>query len=231
MALAVRRGELKRSDVWKEVLDIADGDMTDAELEAFAKHRTSSKEHVSEGEEPEDPTLDAEKVKSYIEERPAEGEPGDSPITKYLKNLQYSGKMQPIISVSPMKRYVFLVVKPGFCKMAQEVIQRFEDAGFSLYKTHTKMLSEREAKLMYKVHEKEDFYGALCKYMSDDFSIGILMEYPSNWTEKQAFDKTEELKEEIRKDYQESDMRNVLHSSDNIQNMRLESSMYFNELI
>lgn len=37
MALAVRRGEMKRGDVWKEVLDIVDSDMTDKEIEDFAK--------------------------------------------------------------------------------------------------------------------------------------------------------------------------------------------------
>lgn len=37
MALAVRRGKMKRGEVWKEVLDIVDSDMTDKEIEDFAK--------------------------------------------------------------------------------------------------------------------------------------------------------------------------------------------------
>ena len=37
MALAVRKGELKRSDVEQSVIDIVDGDMTDKEIEDFAK--------------------------------------------------------------------------------------------------------------------------------------------------------------------------------------------------
>lgn len=37
MALAVRRGELKRSEVNDEVLDIVDGKMTDKQIEDFAK--------------------------------------------------------------------------------------------------------------------------------------------------------------------------------------------------
>ncbi len=35
MALAVRRGDLKRSDVFKSVLNIVDSDMTDKEIEDF----------------------------------------------------------------------------------------------------------------------------------------------------------------------------------------------------
>ena len=36
MALAVRRGELSRSEVNQDVLNIVDGDMTDKEIEDFA---------------------------------------------------------------------------------------------------------------------------------------------------------------------------------------------------
>ena len=46
MALAVRRGEMKRSDGWDEVLDIVDSDMTDKEIEDFAKTKHDKlKEH------------------------------------------------------------------------------------------------------------------------------------------------------------------------------------------
>ena len=35
MALAVRKGKLKRDDVYKNVLDIVDSDMSDKEIEEF----------------------------------------------------------------------------------------------------------------------------------------------------------------------------------------------------
>jgi hypothetical protein len=49
MALAVRRGELSKSEVSKEVLDIVDGDMTNKEIEDFAStpHK-GLKEYVKE---------------------------------------------------------------------------------------------------------------------------------------------------------------------------------------
>lgn len=37
MALAVRKGEMKRSEVNNNVLDIVDGNMTDKEIEDFAR--------------------------------------------------------------------------------------------------------------------------------------------------------------------------------------------------
>lgn len=49
MALAVRRGELKRSEVEQSVLDIVDGKMTDKEIEDFAKtSHKGLKEHLIE---------------------------------------------------------------------------------------------------------------------------------------------------------------------------------------
>ena len=45
MALAVRRGEMKRSDVSKSVLDIVDSDMTNKQIEDFAK-TSGLKEHL-----------------------------------------------------------------------------------------------------------------------------------------------------------------------------------------
>ena len=49
MALAVRKGEMKRSEAPQEVLDIVDGKMTDKEIEDFAstKHK-GLKEYVKE---------------------------------------------------------------------------------------------------------------------------------------------------------------------------------------
>ena len=47
MALAVRKGELKRDDVDGVVLDIVDGDMTDKQIEDFAKTK-GLKEYLNE---------------------------------------------------------------------------------------------------------------------------------------------------------------------------------------
>lgn len=236
MALAVRKGELDRSEVGKEVLDIVDGEMTDKQIEDFAKKRTSDRDRVSEGFDPSDPSSDrtelASDTRSTSVEDPEKGNPADSPITKYLKTLKYAGKMKPMISVSPSPttRYVFAVVKPGFSKISKDIIDRMTEEGFSLYKTRTKMLTEREARLLYKVHKEEDFYDALCKYMSSDYTIGLLFTYPEQWKKEKAFKLMDKVKDGVRADYSESDMRNAMHSSDSEENMRFEMSMYFNEL-
>lgn len=47
IALAVRRGDIPRSKVDKAVLDIVDGDMTDKQIEDFAKYK-SLNEYLNE---------------------------------------------------------------------------------------------------------------------------------------------------------------------------------------
>lgn len=53
MALAVRRGEMKRSEASKDVLDIVDSEMADKEIEDFAstKHK-GLKDHIKESLKP-----------------------------------------------------------------------------------------------------------------------------------------------------------------------------------
>ena len=49
MALAVRKGEMKRSEVNKNVLDIVDSEMTNKEIEDFASTpRKSLPQHLKE---------------------------------------------------------------------------------------------------------------------------------------------------------------------------------------
>ena len=49
MAYAVRKGEMKRSDVDKKVLDIVDSDMSDKEIKDFASTSTKHlKDHLEE---------------------------------------------------------------------------------------------------------------------------------------------------------------------------------------
>ena len=49
MALAIRKGEMKRSEADDSVLDIVDSDMTDKEIEDFAKTKHKNlKEYLIE---------------------------------------------------------------------------------------------------------------------------------------------------------------------------------------
>lgn len=128
------------------------------------------------------------------------------------------------INESMNKSKVFVVVKPGSLNLAQTVIERFAQDGWTVSQTTTKKLLLAEAHTLYKVHRKEDFYKDLCEYMCSDICRAFIFE-KSNILD--PFKEVKKIKEEIREKYGESDMRNVLHSSDSQKAMDNEASVFF----
>lgn len=119
---------------------------------------------------------------------------------------------------------VFVVLKPGSLDLGQVVIERFAEDGWTVDHTTTKQLLLKEAHLLYKVHKKEPFYEDLCKYMSSDPCRAFIFKKDGVID---PFNEVKKIKEEIREKYGESDMRNVLHSSDSKENMKQEASIFF----
>lgn len=123
-----------------------------------------------------------------------------------------------------MKSKVFVVLKPGSLDLAQAVIERFAQDGWTVSQTTTKKLLLAEARTLYKVHRKEDFYNDLCEYMCSDICRAFIFEKAGVLD---PFKEVKKIKEEIRETYGESDMRNVLHSSDSLKAMDNEASVFF----
>lgn len=133
---------------------------------------------------------------------------------------------QHLIHINPNYKSIFVVIKPGFLKLSDEVIKFYKKHGWNIEKTTIKQLTLEEAKELYKVHEKESFYEDLCNYMSSDLSRAFIFYKISN-LKTDPFKEATTLKEEVRKTWGESDMRNVVHSSDSLENMQHESAVYF----
>lgn len=132
---------------------------------------------------------------------------------------------QTILESQENTQKVFVVVKPGFLGLNNIIINKFKEHGWSIDKTIVKKLMFKEAKELYKTHKKESFYKPLCEYMSSDICRAFILKKEKN--NKNPFEEVAGIKEEIRKTYGESDMRNVLHSSDNQENMDHEASIFF----
>ena len=128
------------------------------------------------------------------------------------------------ISESLFSKEVFVVLKPGSLDLAQTIIERFEKDGWKIVQTTTKTLLLQEAKELYKVHKKEPFYEDLCNYMSSGPCRAFIFRNPDS---EKPFTEVKVIKEEIRNEYGESDMRNVLHSSDSRKAMEHEASIFF----
>ena len=139
-------------------------------------------------------------------------------LKSYLKNISDPH------SKDPMRRnHVLVVIKPGFENLLGTLCELFKQNGYKIVKTKTKRLLESEAKSLYMVHAKEDFYEDLCKYMSSGPSTAMILYKKSD----NIFKDFEKLKDMIREEYGESDMRNVIHSSDSYKNFTHESQVYF----
>lgn len=122
--------------------------------------------------------------------------------------------------------WIFMVVKPGFTDLTSDIIHMFEEKGWNLSRIRTKQLTLREAHRLYMVHKDEDFYEKLCRYMASDLSVAIILKKPGK-VNKDMFEETGKIKDEIRKKWGKDDMRNVLHSSDSLSAMENEAQIYF----
>ena len=123
----------------------------------------------------------------------------------------------------PKNDKVLVILKPGFSHLMSTVCNMFIQHEYKITYTRTKQLLLSEAKDLYKVHKKEKFYKSLCEYMSSDITTAFILEKDS----KNIYKEFAKLKDEIREKYGESDMRNVLHSSDSYESFVHESGVYF----
>lgn len=132
-------------------------------------------------------------------------------------------KQLKVYLTDPKKDEVFVIIKPGFLKKSDEIMKTIKDKGFELIKTRTKLLTLKEAQTLYKIHKEEEWYKPLCDYMSSDISLGLLFRSK----DKDPLKKMGEIKDDIREKFGESDMRNVMHSSDSYEHMLDEQCIYF----
>ena len=121
---------------------------------------------------------------------------------------------------------IFTIIKPGFLNLQDEIVKIFQENGWEIYKNRTMKLSKEQAERLYQIHKKEDFFEPLVKYMSSGLSEAIIYS-KSGRTDSGTFKAVDKIKDEIRKKWGESDMRNVLHSSDSLEHMIEEMSVYF----
>lgn len=122
---------------------------------------------------------------------------------------------------------IFIIIKPGFFKYSAGILQRFAQDGWVVEKSRTKQLLLREARALYKIHKKEDWYKPLCDYMASEPTTAFILKNDNIEMSPDVFKQTIAIKDEIREKYGESDMRNVIHSSDSIEHMNDEKSIYF----
>ena len=126
------------------------------------------------------------------------------------------------------KKKIFVVVKPGFLDKTSDILNIYNEEGWKLEFSTIKRLLLEEAKKLYICHKKKDFYDQLCEYMCSGVTRAFIF---SNRTNNDEFEEASLIKDKIRKKWGESDMRNVVHSSDSKENLWNEAGIYFGDCI
>ena len=142
-----------------------------------------------------------------------------------LKDV-YVNSLSPSL-VDDNKYNIFVIVKPGFLKLTPTIIKEYENKGWKLERIRTKQLLMSEAKRLYEPHKKEDFFEDLCNYMISEPTTGLLFIKDKTMNQKELFKETDKIKDKIRKEFGESEMRNVVHSSDSLDRLKIERGIYF----
>lgn len=121
------------------------------------------------------------------------------------------------------KNHVLVVIKPGFESLLEKLLSIFKENNYTIVKSKTTRLTLDQAERLYITHKKEDFYSNLCNYMCSGPTTAMILKKKS----ENIFDEFAKLKDKIREDFGESDMRNVIHSSDSYKAFTHESQVYF----
>ena len=117
----------------------------------------------------------------------------------------------------------FAILKPEFLDVQDDFEDMLEDAGWDIINYKTIKMNLDEARDLYKVHEKEDFYDDLCHYMSS----GNCIAYKLYKDCKDPIKDLKKVKDEVRDKYGKDDMKNCMHSSDSKENVEREAEICF----
>lgn len=120
-----------------------------------------------------------------------------------------------------------IVIKPGFEQYQEAIISKFQDAGWRIKRMRTTRLVLEQAHKLYEPHKNEDFYDDLCKYMCSGPCTAIVLTKVYNDLSGDPLKEIAEIKDEIRKKWSESEMRNVIHSTDDPGRLKTEIGVFF----
>ena len=127
----------------------------------------------------------------------------------------------------------FAIIKPDAVKrrLAGKIIQRIEDAGFSIVAMRRLHLSKQQAEGFYDVHRARPFFASLTEFMSSGPCIALVLEADDaikKWrTLMGATDPAKADAGTLRKEFAESIERNATHGSDAPETAAYEIGYFF----
>jgi len=117
----------------------------------------------------------------------------------------------------------FVILKPEFLNHKENFLKMLSNNGWQIIQKNERTLSLEEAKELYKMHSKKDFYNDLCKYMSSSNCLCCSCHKDC----KDPIKEMNDLKDKVRKTWGKDEMKNGMHSSDSLENVNRESKLIF----
>jgi nucleoside-diphosphate kinase len=127
----------------------------------------------------------------------------------------------------------FAIIKPDATrkKLAGKILQRIEDAGFTVKGMRLMHMTKKEAEGFYAVHAARPFFGSLTDFMSSGPCVVMALEAPDaikKWrTLMGATDPAKADAGTLRKDFGESIEFNATHGSDAPETAAFELGYFF----
>jgi nucleoside-diphosphate kinase len=132
-----------------------------------------------------------------------------------------------------MTERTFAIIKPDAVerRVSGRILQRIEDAGFTVRAMRQVQLSKRQAEGFYAVHSGRAFFASLTEFISSGPSIVLVLEAPDaikKWrTLMGATDPARADAGTLRKEFAESIERNATHGSDAPETASVEIAYFF----
>lgn len=115
----------------------------------------------------------------------------------------------------------FAILKPGFKEYEKELDALFNNNYWKIVQKQNRKFNLDQAKLLYLPHKDKDFYDDLCKYMTSDECVC----YSCYKDCKDPIKDMNNIKEKVRKQWGEDEMKNCMHSSDSLENVERETKI------
>ena len=132
-----------------------------------------------------------------------------------------------------MSQRTLAIIKPDAVErhLAGKILQRIEDAGFSIRAMRRLHLSKQQAEGFYDVHRARPFFASLTAFMSSGPSVVLVLEAEDaikKWrTLMGATDPAKADPGTMRKEFAESIERNATHGSDAPETAAYEIGYFF----
>jgi nucleoside-diphosphate kinase len=127
----------------------------------------------------------------------------------------------------------FAIIKPDAVRrhLTGRILQRIEDAGFTIRAMRLQHLTKKEAEGFYAVHRERPFFGSLTDFMSSGPGVLLALDAPDairKWrTLMGATDPAKADPGTLRKDFGESIEFNATHGSDAPETAAFELGYFF----